>query len=371
MTHSDLAVVGGSFAGLSCATRAATHGLDVKLFERKISPGAYTQSTGIFVKEIAERMALPIELTRKISGVRLYAPNMNYIDLSSPDYYFIATDTQRVLGWMADQAEIAGVEIHSSTQVQQIELTKSKVRLPEQHISARYLVAADGANSALAKQLGLGQNRHFLAGAEYEVEGFEELDDDKLHVFLTSSYAPGYIGWLLKGVNTVQLGVAAKPGRHIKLRPFFEFLKYHFNSKATMLSGRGGLIPCGGIVSPWAQGNACLLGDAAGMVSPLTAGGIHPSIEVGAELGNAISDYCNGAGVLPHERISPLVKRYPFKRRLRGAYNSLGMPDYAFNYLISNPLFRKSAQLLFFHHRGLFCKEAWRDILFSTAHAEQ
>ena len=369
MTDCDLAVVGGSFAGLSCATQAAKNGLNTQLFERKIAPGAYTQSTGIFVKEIAEKMALPPSLIRKISGVRLYSPNMNYIDLSSPEYYFIATDTRKVLSWMADQAQSAGVEIHSSAQVDTVEQTSSRVLLPEHHTSARYLVAADGANSDIARQLQLGRNQHCLSGAEYEIDGFDELEDDKLHVFLSSTYAPGYIGWLLKGVNTLQLGVAAKPGRHIKLRPFFEFLKNHFNSKAEILSGRGGLIPCGGIVSPWAKGNVCLLGDAAGMVSPLTAGGIHPSIEVGERLGGAISEYFATGGPMPHQRINSLVKRYPVKRRLRAAYNTVRIPDAVYNGLISNSLFRKAAQLLFFHHRGLLCRQAWKDILFSDAHA--
>ena len=162
----------------------------------------------------------------------------------------------------------------------------------------------------MATQLGLGENTTCLSGAEYEVDGFDELDDDKLHVFLSSEYAPGYIGWLLKGVSTVQLGLAAKPGRQIKLRPFFEHLKSHFNSDAVMLSGRGGPIPCGGIVSPWARGNACLLGDAAGMVSPLTAGGIHPSIEIGEQLGVAIAAHLTHGLALPQDQIRPMVKQY-------------------------------------------------------------
>lgn len=370
MEQCDLAVVGGSFAGLACAKEASRNGLNTKVFERKISPGAYTQSTGIFVKEIAEKVNLPAELSRKISGVRLYAPNMQYIDLQSPEYYFVATDTHRVLSWMADQAQHAGVDICSSEQVQTVEQKAGRVLLPEQECSASYLVAADGANSSLAGQLNLGSNKHYLTGAEYEVDGFDELDGDKLHVFLSSTYAPGYIGWLLKGVNSVQLGVAVKPGSHVKLRPFFDFLKSYFACDATMLSGRGGLIPCGGLVSPWARDNVCLLGDAAGMVSPLTAGGIHPSIEVGEQLGVAIAAHLRHGLPLPQEQINPLVKRYPYKKRLRGLYNSVGAPDTLINYMISNPLFRRAAQLVFFHHRGLFCADAWKDILLSQAPAK-
>lgn len=365
MEYCDLAVVGGSFAGLACARQAAANGLDVRLFERKITPSAYTQSTGLFVQEIANQCALPPELTRRISGVRLYAPNMQYIDLRSPGYSFVATDTQGVLSLMADRAQDAGVQISPSCEIQAAKRLNNRVILDEQSLAASYLVAADGVNSTMARQFGLGQNQSMLCGAEYEVEGFDELDADFLHVFINSNFAPGYVGWLFKGVNTVQLGVAVKPGRHVKLRPFFDFLKSYFNSDATMLSGRGGLIPCGGVVRPWADGNVCLLGDAAGMVSPLTAGGIHPSIEIGEQLGVAVAAHLRHGLALPQEQIQPLVKRYAVKKTLRWAYNRCGMPDAAMNTLIANGLFRRVAQLVFFHNRGLLSKEAWRDILFS------
>ncbi|RBP48534.1 NAD(P)/FAD-dependent oxidoreductase [Arenicella xantha] len=370
MDRCDLAVVGGSFAGLACARQAALNGLDTRVFERKIAPGAYTQSTGIFVQEIADMVALPAELMRRIKGVRLYAPNMQYIDLRSPGYSFVATDTQRVLTWMADRAVEAGANIESSTQVQEVTRRESEVILEEQELAASYLVAADGANSAMAKQLGLGTNQQVLCGAEYEVDGFDELDADFLHVFINSDYAPGYIGWLFKGVKTVQLGVAVKPGKHVKLRPFFEFLKSYFGSDATMLSGRGGLIPCGGVVSPWADGNVCLVGDAAGMVSPLTAGGIHPSIEIGEQLGVAVAAHLRHGLALPQDQIRSMVKRYPVKKRLRSAYNQFGAPDSLVNFMISNGLFRRVAQIVFFHHRGLLSKDAWRDILFAELAAK-
>ena len=48
-----------------------------------------------------------------------------------------------------------------------------------------------------------------------------------------------------------------------------------------ILSRRGGPIPCSGIVRPLATEQVMLIGDAAGMVSPLTAGGIHNALRFG------------------------------------------------------------------------------------------
>ena len=368
MEQCDLAIVGGSFAGLSCAREAAHNGLTTQVFERKIAPGAYTQSTGLFVQEIADQMALPERLIRRITGVRLYAPNLNYVDLRSPGYEFIATDTPKVLSWMAEQAQQAGAIISASEQVQNVVQYADRVVLPEQDTAARYLVAADGANSTVARALGLGTNKVMLSGAEYEVDGFHDLPDDLLHVFISNEYAPGYIGWLFKGVHSAQLGIAVKPGHRVRLRAFFELLKRRFDPNAKMLSGRGGYIPCGGVVHPWARDNVCLLGDAAGMVSPLTAGGIHPSIEVGQQLGAAIAMHLRHDLPLPQEQIRALVKTYPVKRQLRRLANLVSFSDRISNHVINNTAFQRAAQLIFFHNRGLFSKRAWGEILFAKSH---
>ena len=111
MKKYDLAIVGGSFSGLACANSASVRGLNTVVFDKKKAAESSTQSTIIFVKEIADQIDLPSHLTRKIHGVRLYSPNLSYIDLVSPGYYFLATDTCQLLKWLADQASDSGCEL--------------------------------------------------------------------------------------------------------------------------------------------------------------------------------------------------------------------------------------------------------------------
>jgi digeranylgeranylglycerophospholipid reductase len=366
MKHYDLAVIGGSFSGLACAKSAAASGLKTIVFERKQSPGAYTQSTGIFVKEIAETLNLPQHLTKKISGIRLYGPNMQSIDLCSEHYYFLATDTGGVLDWMARQLKIAGGHIRCGSNVDNIINQDKRTIIPKENISCSYLVGADGAKSKTAQYLQLGRNRQFLLGAEYEVEGLENLDPDFLHVFLDSTYASGYIGWVLHGVNHTQIGTAVNYPQRPDVKGFLLHLLQYFGGSATVINRRGGAIPCGGIVQPFAMGNACLLGDAAGMVSPLTAGGIHPAIELGEQLGKAISDYLLFGGDKPEQCLENIMPNYHFKQPLRWLYSHCPPPNWLLNACIGNPLFQRIAQVTFFHHRGLFCKAAWKEILLHT-----
>src|SRR5262249_4310037 len=143
--------------------------------------------------------------------------------------------------------------------------------------TTRYLVGADGPGSRVAEILGLGQNRRFLFGIEHEYAGAEIPAPERLHCFVDRQLAPGYIGWMVGGVGVVQVGLAWRARRD---RPTAQAAMAAFLNKVSSIadfrtkrpsSVRAGMIPCGGVVRPVATHRALLVGDAAGMVSPLTA----------------------------------------------------------------------------------------------------
>ena len=364
MESFDLVVVGGSFGGLACAGAASARGVKTLVIDKKKSPGTYTQSTGIFVKEIADQVDLPPGLVNKIHGVRLYSPDMRYIDLVSPGYYFLATDTCGVLDWYATEAKEKGAKLRFGREVKDGIIEGNEVILPGHKLKCSYLVGADGATSEVADIFQLGRNSQFLLGAEYEVSRIDGIEKDFLHVFLDSEIAPGYIAWMVPGVKLTQVGLATKFPIRPNLPEFFKKLTGHFGFKnAEIVNRRGGYIPCGGPVNPVAGDNVCLLGDAAGFVSPMTAGGIHPAIEIGRLLGISISDYLHDGGYPPDRIIKKHIPTYRYKKILRNMFDIFTPPNQLLNILLNNYLFRKSAQLVFFHHRGLLSVEAWKEIL--------
>src|SRR3546814_5080449 len=54
---------------------------------------------------------MPAALSRRVEGVRLYAPNLRSLSLRSPGDYFLTTDTPNVMRWLADRMRAAGVEL--------------------------------------------------------------------------------------------------------------------------------------------------------------------------------------------------------------------------------------------------------------------
>jgi flavin-dependent dehydrogenase len=359
----DLVIVGGGFAGLVCARAAAERGLRVAVLERKAEPGAAVHTTGILVKKAAALCPVPDGLTREVRGVRLYGPALKHIDLDSPGYYFLATDTPALLRWLAGEAEAAGARLYFGCGFAGARRDEAGFQLDPPGIGARYLIGADGARSAVAEHFGLGRNTSWLVGVEAEYEGLSGVDGDRLHCFLDSRIAPGYIAWAVPGVGVTQVGLACRRRDRPSLQQLTEKLSTLFDfSGARIVERRSGPIPVGGLVRPFAGERVLLVGDAAGLVSPLTAGGIYPAIRFGRRAAAAVADHLGNSGPDPARVLAAQVPRYRWKSWLRCGLG-LGPPNWMFDAALGLPPMRAFARLVYFHRKGLKSAAAWRDLL--------
>jgi flavin-dependent dehydrogenase len=114
---------------------------------------------------------------------------------------------------------------------------------------------------------------------------------------------------------------------------------------------RAGLIPCGGLVKRFAGPRVLLLGDAAGLVSPVTAGGIHMAWKHGWHMGEAIASYLLRGEADPGEVARQSYPRFTLKRVLRWGYDHFQY-DWIFNALLHTRAMRAAAQEVYFHRRG-------------------
>lgn len=358
----DLLVVGASFAGMACARSASVLGLDVAVIDKKPEPGAQPHTTGILVQEAAAEIDLPRRVTRKIDGVRLYSPSLRSVDLESPGYAFYATDIPEMMRWMADQTMATGAELRFGTRFEGFRRIDSRfvVRGVPEH--PRFLVGADGPRSRVASFAGLGRNEEFIFGVEAEMVGARGIDPDRLHVFLDRNLAPGYIGWVVPGVNGAQIGLACNRSTRPDLPAFLRRLAGVFDlSGGSVVSHRAGPIPVGGVVRPWAAPGVLLVGDAAGLVSPLTAGGIHNALSFGRSAGRAIADHVLDGGPVPEQVIQSQLPGFRWKSHLRTLWDH-SPSNRVVDWLgFSRPALA-AARLVFFHHRGLLSAEGWRSL---------
>jgi len=322
----------------------------VAVLDAKSEPGARVRTTGILVKEATDDCDLPAHLMRKIPGVRLYSPDGRALDLHAPGYFFQATETAGLLRWMADEAGRAGARLFYGQRFEGASADAYGVSMPG--FSAHYLIGADGARSRVAQFFGLGRNRRFLVGAEIECEQVASMDARFLHCFADSAIAPGYIGWAVPGHGILQIGVAAKNGSKPDLAGLTERVSRLLGvDRLRVRERRSGLIPTSGPVAQLGRGRVLLIGDAAGLVSPVTGGGIHTALNFGRRAAQLVGDYLMDRGPHPLAPFEREVPRYRLQLAMRGVLN-LAPPNFAINALLMTAPMRQLAQRLYFHRRG-------------------
>jgi digeranylgeranylglycerophospholipid reductase len=194
--------------------------------------------------------------------------------------------------------------------------------------------------------------RQFLYGVEYEFPEATLAQPAALHCFISKRYAPGYIGWIAQSPTGVQAGLALRHDpRNARVPVIDGFLPRvgHPGGLPRLLKPghtRAGLIPCSGPLIHMARDGALLIGDAAGIVSPVTAGGIHLAWEHGWAVGRAIASHLRDGGPAADRVAIEAAPRLRTKRALRWAYDRL-----QFDLRLQSPLLRWAAQRVYLHKR--------------------
>jgi digeranylgeranylglycerophospholipid reductase len=178
-------------------------------------------------------------------------------------------------------------------------------------VTARTLVGADGVTSMVARSTGL--NTRWPSGnvtacrvAEIPTKSsfVEDLytADREYHFFANLGGLPGY-GWIFPKLDTINVGLGIV-GNHAKGLPmhFESFVKLlksegYLTKEADLRRVKGALLPTGGPISKSYSNHCLLVGDSAGMVNPITGGGIAYAMIAG-KLAAGVLGKCLDQGTL-------------------------------------------------------------------------
>lgn len=298
----DVLVVGAGLAGLEVARRLGETGVRVLLIDRKPAVDQAVHTTGIFVRRTLESFALPDDcLGPPVRRVVLYSPRDRAMPLESPrDEYRVGrmgelyrrgldTCVRAGVQW-APATRFAALEADGAGSVAVLERAGRMERVP-----VRFVVGADGATSRVAPALGLDENRSWIVGAEEVFRGVDTGHPPAFHCWLDPVVAPGYIAWVVDDGEEVHVGVGGYGARFRPaeaLRLFRARVAPRFGlAGAEPCERRGGRIPVGGVLPRIACARGLLLGDAAGAVSPLTAGGLDPCLRLSVLAASVTADF--------------------------------------------------------------------------------
>jgi flavin-dependent dehydrogenase len=368
MRHVDVIVIGAGLAGLQCSRLLAGHGLQVLLIDRKASLEHSVHTTGIFVRRSLEDFSLPPAcLGPPIRQVTLYSPSRRRLVLESPREEFRIGRMAALYTRLLKDCRAAGAEWLPSTgylgcqQAEGGSLVRLEVSGENQTLHARYVVGADGATSRVARDLRLSVNQHWIVGLEEVYENVAAAGPPQLHCFLDRRIAPGYVAWIAQDGHTVHVGVG---GYREKFQPSAALDRFRGSigpivdlTTAALVERRGGRIPVGGVLANLANSRGLLIGDAAGAVSPLTAGGLDPCLRL-SELAAKVAHRFLTTGDASHLAAYDgrrFRRQFLARRALRAAYALAGhnLLLEACCAFLRSPLGRGIAEHIFFS-RGSF-----------------
>jgi flavin-dependent dehydrogenase len=323
MKHFDVTIVGAGLAGLHCARLLGQRGLSVLLIDRKTTLDHKVHTTGIFVRKTLEDFQLPEDcLGPVISDVSLYSPARRVMHLSSRrDEFRIGRMGPLYLRYLQD-CERARVTWKPNTSYLCCDDGREliKVVLSKGSVCTRFLIGADGATSRVANDLQLDQNTEWIVGVENVFKDVSIDSEPRLFCFLDPQLAPGYIAWIAWDGEEAHVGVGGYPAQFDPVSALEKFQASVSSivdlESATLLERRGGRIPVGGVLRRIANKRGLLVGDAAGAVSPLTAGGLDPCIRLSNLAGQVVSEFLETGDEKILERYSGEYFRTRFASRL-------------------------------------------------------
>jgi flavin-dependent dehydrogenase len=322
-TSYDVTIIGAGLAGLQCARLLARQGVNVLLIDRKHTLDQKIHTTGIFVRRTLVDFDLPDDcLGPPIKHVTLYSPALRPLELVSQHDEFRIGRMGHIYQRYLQQCLHARVDWLPQTSYVSHSETNGKLtlRLSSSSITTRYLIGADGARSRVARDLKLELNREWILGVESVFQGAVLDGPPRLLCFLDPKLAPGYIAWIAHDGDETHLGVGGYPSLFDPTAALHDFRSRVANiidlRNAKQIETRAGLIPVGGVLKNIANSTGMLIGDAAGAVSPLTAGGLDPCMRLSAFAAEVVTEYLSTGDARVLQAYSGELFRSRFASRL-------------------------------------------------------
>lgn len=295
----DVIVVGAGPAGSTAARECAVKGLSVLMLDKAEFPRDKPCGGGVTIRA-AE--LLPFDLgsvvERKPNGMHLSLHRSRGFSRYADHDLVYMTQRRRFDTLLVDQAIESGVTLRQRTAIRSLDRHSSHVvvHTDEGSFEGAVIVGADGANGVTAKMAGIPLDIVQGIALEGNITPQDAFPSEWENKFgLDVGNLPGGYGWLFPKGDHLNIGLGAWKYYGPNLRKDLTLLTQYYGFNPDELWGlRGHHLPVRTPSSPLLDGNVLLVGDAAGLLDPLSGEGIYSAIWSGLTAANHIGKYFAG-----------------------------------------------------------------------------
>jgi geranylgeranyl reductase family protein len=277
MRSYDAIVVGAGPAGSVTALRLAREGASVLLLDRARFPRDKPCGGGLTYRAIRE---LPVDVTPVVEDVvDRFEFSFRYhlrFERKSAASIILMTQRKRLDAFLADQAAAAGAEFRDAAKVTAVG-HDGTVELGDEKVRADVVVGADGVNGITTRSLGMKQGYRYGVALEGNVP-YARTSEPRFRgrAVLELAVVPGGYGWVFAKGDHVNVGVGGWEAEGPRLRAHLAKLcAEHEISMDAVEEARGYRLPLRRREDALMTGRVLLVGDAAGLVDPLSGDGMY------------------------------------------------------------------------------------------------
>lgn len=290
----DAIVVGAGPAGSTAARTLAREGASVLLLDRARFPRDKPCGGGVTVRAAScQDIDLAPVVERTITGARFSLRLGSAFDWRYDKPLTYMTQRSRLDAHLVEAAVGAGAAFRDGESVRSVEVAGNPdglgggsgsslagavtVRTDGGSYAARALIGADGANGAVGRATGIRPLIEESVALEGKVPYPNGVPADwRDFVGLDFGWLAGGYGWVFPKGDHLNVGVGAWKYAAFTLRPKLAELCCRYGFDAGALENlRGHHLPVRVPGSSIARGPVAVVGDAAGLIDPLTGEGIH------------------------------------------------------------------------------------------------
>jgi geranylgeranyl reductase family protein len=186
----------------------------------------------------------------------------------------VMTQRRRLDAFLVEQAQEAGAQFRDGVTVQ-----LSPLAVDGEPVEATTVIGADGVNGSTARELGFGGHQHEVALEGNVLYGPVPRERYARRAVIEFGIVRGGYGWVFPKGDHVNIGVGGWLDEGPRLRTHLARLcREHRIPPDALTDVRGYRLPLRRPGSPAARGRTALVGDAAGLVDPVSGDGIYEAL---------------------------------------------------------------------------------------------